>query len=57
MFEHSNFAEANAIKISPESRLLMLEHTNFAEANVNRAFELRAFVVWDSQKILSISKA
>ena len=45
MFEHSNFAEANAIKISPGPRLLMLDYSNFAEASVNQTFELRASVV------------
>ena len=51
MFEHSNFAEANAIKISPGPRLLMFEHSNFDEASVNQTFDLRASVVWHSQKI------
>ena len=34
MFEVSNCAEANAIKINPGPRLLLFEHSNFAEANV-----------------------
>ena len=38
MFEHSNFAVANAIKISPGPSLLMFKHSNFAEPNVNQTF-------------------
>ena len=45
MFEHSNFAEANALKISPGARLLMFEHSNFAKANVNQTFDSHASVV------------
>ena len=57
MFEHSNFAVANAIKISPGPSLLMFKHSNFAEPNVNQTFVSRASVVLHLQNILSVSKA
>ena len=57
MFEHSNFVEANTIKISPGPRLLIFKHSNFAEANVNQTFESCASLVGHSQKTLSMLKA
>ena len=57
LFEHSNFAETNAVKISPGPRLLIFEHSNFTEVNVNQIFNLPCFCGLTLTKILSISKA
>ena len=55
MFEHSNFAEANAININPGPRLLMFEYSNFAEANVNHImfplYQLGFTPLWNSYGI------
>ena len=55
MFEHSNFAEANAININPGPRLLMFEYSNFAEANVNHImfplYQLGFTPLWNSYRI------